>query len=500
MSKQQPAKARSWRGAKAESGFYARVGLPILITQLSMMANGVVDTLMAGRSDKLQLGSFVHETGLDAGLELAGVAIGNGIWVSLMMAGLGLLFATTPMVAELYGAGMRHSIGNLVRRLALPAILVGLALCILGWLAAWLIEPWMRQDVGEVTAGYLRLVALGGLPLALATLLRCYSEGMTLTLPFTAIGVIGVLLNIPLNAIFIYGLFGFPTMGGVGCAVATAVSNWILFGLAFALVRLAPWYRETHLFSRWHLPYHRYTVSRLWRLGAPIALTLLVELSMFPGMTLLIAIMHLPNADVAGHQIAMNMAGVLYMFPLAVALTATVRMGNLVGGGHQHSLPAATRFPLYTASAIAAVNTLLLFFFRDDLASFYSRLPEVVAVASHLMLYAMIFQWLDALQGTSLGILRGLSSTFWPMVCIGFSYWGVGIPVAYVTAFVGLPGMEPMGISGLWLGMTVGLAMASITMLSYQAWFVPRKRIAMVEYAMHHAPHKHDFRRWQRRH
>ena len=470
LSQQTPA----WRGAMAETGIYARIGVPILLTQLCMMANGVVDTLMAGRADRLEIGGFVRDTGLDSSLELAGVAIGNGIWVSLMMTALGFLFATTPMVAELYGAGKMTQIGRLVRRLVWSALLLGSLLTISGWVAAALVEPWMKPDTGAVTADYMRVVSFGALPLALGTLLRCYSEGMTLTRPITVITLISVLLNIPINAILIYGLFGLEPLGGVGCAAATAMVNWLAFLGTLAYVRFAKAYQSVNLFRTWRLPIHRYTIIRQMRIGTPIGITMLVELSMFPGMALLIAFKQLPDAITAGHQIAMNMAGVLYMFPLALSITATVRMGNLLGARAHDSLTNASRYPLFAATAVAFANTLVLLFFRDDIAGFYSRVPEVVATASYLLVFAMAFQWVDGLQGTALGTLRGLSSTFVPMVWIAVSYWAIGIPIAYMAAFVGFAGLQPMGIGGLWLGMTAGLLVAAVSLISYMLLYVGR--------------------------
>lgn len=463
-----------WRGRLAEGGIYARIGLPILFTQLCMMANGVIDTLMAGHADRFELGGYVRNTGLDAGQELAGVAIGNGIWVSLMMFILGFIFATTPMVAELFGAEKMTGIGRLIRRLFWPALLLGLILSALGWLAGVLIEPWMQEGTGDIAAGYLRIVAFGGVPLALGTLLRCYSEGMTLTRPITIISLIGVVINIPLNAVLIYGLAGMEPMGGRGCALATALVNWIGLAITLGYVYFAAPYRETKLFSGRMAYLHLPTIIKQFRIGTPIAVIMLIELSMFPGMALLIAIRQLPDASVAGHQIAMTTAGVFYMFPLAVAITATVRMGNLLGAHHYQSLNRASHFPLYLACIIATGNALLLLLFRDSIAGLYSRMPEVVSVGGHLLLYAMLFQWFDGLQGTAIGVLRGFSNTLLPMVWIAFSYWVVGMPVAWMAAFQGFAGMQPMGIDGLWFGMTIGLLVAAITLISYQLWFVPR--------------------------
>ncbi|MGI9345962.1 MAG: MATE family efflux transporter [Gammaproteobacteria bacterium] len=466
----------SWQGVLAESKLYIRIGLPILLTQLLLMCNGVIDTLMAGRSDRLQIGSLVRVTGLDSSQELAGIAIGNGLWILIMMFALGFLFAITPLVAELFGARKISAIGLLIRRLVWVSLGIGLMMMGLGMLTAFTLEPWLQEETREITTGYLYLVSFSGIPLAFITMLRGYSEGMTFVRPVTFITLLGVLLNIPLNLILIYGLFGLEPLGGVGCAIATTISNWTVFFVLLAYVRLAPQYRSSNLFAEFKLPIHLPTIKKLFTLGTPIAITMLIELSMFPGITFLVAIKHLEPALIAGHQITMTIAGVLYMFPLAIAITATIRIGGLVGGHKYPSIYPCCYFALGLCLVQALFNSSALLAFRYDIAALFSDQPKVIATAATLMAFALFFQVFDGLQGTAIGLLRGFANTFVPMLCVAFSYWIVGIPMAYLVAFTDWTGFAPQGVYGLWFGMTLGLMTVAGLLLIYLKWYLKSNR------------------------
>jgi MATE family multidrug resistance protein len=74
---------------------------------------------------------------------------------------------------------------------------------------------------------------------------------------------------------------------------------------------------------------------------------------------------------------------------------------------------------------------------------------------------AAIFQLADAAQVMALGLLRGVQDTRVPMVYAVISYWGVGVPCAYLAGF-------PLGLGaeGIWWGLVVGLVLAGGLMMT----------------------------------
>ncbi|OYW87962.1 MAG: MATE family efflux transporter, partial [Pseudomonadales bacterium 32-61-5] len=184
------------------------IALPMMIGQLANTAMGFVDTMMAGRVSPR---------------DLAAVALGNSIWVPMFLLTSGVILATTPNVAKRFGAGEDAQIGPVVRQ----ALWMGLGIGSLSAVLMWNAEPLLhllQVETGLIdpTMRYLRAVACGFPTMALYLVLRCYSDGLGHSRPSMVIGLLGLLLNIPLNYIFIYGKLGVPAMGGVGCGWATA--------------------------------------------------------------------------------------------------------------------------------------------------------------------------------------------------------------------------------------------------------------------------------------
>jgi len=216
------------------------LALPMMIAQLASTAMGFVDTVMAGRVSP-------HD--------LAAVALGNSIWVPVYLLVSGITLATTPNVAQRFGAGQHAEIGPLVRQ----ALWMGVGIGIISALLMWNAKPvlhLMRVEPALIdpTMAYLRAVACGFPAVALYQVLRCFSDGLGHPRPSMVIGILGLLLNIPLNYIFIYGKLGMPALGGVGCGVSTALVMLFMLTAMSLWVKRAPAYQASQLFAHFEGP------------------------------------------------------------------------------------------------------------------------------------------------------------------------------------------------------------------------------------------------------
>ena len=431
---------------------------PIIIAQLAHTAMGFVDTLMAGRVSQQ---------------DLAAVALGNSIWVPVFLLMTGILLATTPKVAQRFGAGEEADIGPLVRQALWLALAVGGSAAALLWNAEFILRT-MNVDPALITPamGYLRAVALGFPAVALYHVLRCFSDGLGHTRPAMVLGIIGLLLNIPANYIFIYGKFGLPAMGCVGCGWATAlVMGFMLIGM-LALVKWAPYYRSSALFT--HFEWPQWTViKRLLSIGVPIGIAVFAESSIFAVIALLIG--GLGATVVAWHQIALNFSSMVFMIPYSLAMAATVRVGQALGRGQPREARFAAGVSMAAALGYACVSASLMFLLREQIAQIYTPDKTVIAVAATLIVYSALFQFSDAIQVTAAGALRGYQDTRITMLLTLFAYWGIGLPVGYALGLSYLFG-EPSGPSGLWHGLVVVLTCAA-AMLTVRLARSARKRI-----------------------
>ncbi|MDF3933431.1 MATE family efflux transporter [Pseudomonas citronellolis] len=418
---------------------------PIIVAQMATTAMGFVDAVMAGRVGPR---------------DLAAVALGNSIWIPVFLLMTGTLLATTAKVAQRYGAGDRPGTGALARQALWLALLVGpLAGAVLWFLS----EPVLRamkveEALIEPSRFYLRGIACGLPAVALYHVLRCFSDGLGRTRPSMVLGIGGLLLNIPLNYVLIYGHLGFPPLGGAGCGWATGTVMWFMLLGMLAWVNIAKAYQPSALFARWEGP-SRQVIGGLVGVGLPIGIAIFAESSIFSVIALLLG--ELGDKVISGHQIALNFSALAFMVPYALAMAVTVRVGQALGASRPRDARFSAGTGMATALAWACVSASAMLAFREQIAALYTDDPEVLALAASLLVFSALFQFSDGLQVTAAGALRGYQDTRATMLFTLFSYWGIGLPVGYCLGLTDWV-QQPTGPRGLWQGLIVGLTCAAV--------------------------------------
>jgi MATE family multidrug resistance protein len=293
------------------------------------------------------------------------------------------------------------------------------------------------------------------------------------------IGLIGLLVNIPTNYIFIYGKFGIPAMGGVGCGVATAIIDWLMFSLLYWYVKKTPSQGDLKPQRRFAWP-DTAVLRTLFSLGLPISLSLFFEVTLFTMVALLVA--PLGIVAIAGHQIALNFTTLMFMLPMSLGIAVTIRVGYQLGEGAVDGAKTSAYAAIGIGIILASCTAIFTVLFRKPIALLYNDSPEVVIMATQLMLLAAMFQICDAIQVIGNGVLRGYKDTR-PIFFITFTaYWIIGLPCGYLLALtdVILPAMGPQGF---WIGFIIGLTVSAFLMI-YRIFFLQRKSAEhILEYA-----------------
>lgn len=451
MSTARPPSASSGHGREILA-----LAWPVLIAQLAVMLNGVIDIVMAGRR---------------SAVDVAAVGLGASIYISIYIAAMGVLLALSPIVAQHYGAQRHQEIGREVRQaiwLALALMVPGCAT--LAWSDLWLAMSGAPPPVAAVTRPYLWAVA-AGLPAAL--LFRVFyalSNAIARPKAVMLINLAGLVLKVPLNALFMDGwrhgdTFIVPALGGAGCGVATALLAWLSLLLALLAVRLDAIYRTLGVVGAGALGWPEPARLRiLLALGLPIGASYLVEVTSFTFMALFVA--RLGATVAAGHQIAANVAALVYMVPLALATATSVLVAQSLGAAQSGEARARTRAGLRIALGCALLTGTALFTWREPLAGLYSSDPAVIAATAPLLALVAMFHLFDAGQTMCAFVLRAYRITTLPMLVYLVCLWGIGLGGGWWLAFeVGAPGSDWAarvgGPRGLWLAAGLSLALAS---------------------------------------
>ncbi len=452
----------TWPRYKLETSTLAKLSVPIVISHLLQAGVTVLDTVMSG-----------HYSTAD----LSGVAVGSSIWFPFFLFFLGTLTALTPTVSQYHGSGNYDAIAPAVFQSFWIVLLFFIpAAALIFYLDDLFIVMNIDKEIAPISVAYLKAM-MWGFPAVMAfNVLRCFSDGLSLTKPAMIAAVIGLVVNAPLNYIFIFGKFGLPEMGGEGCGWASAIAYWVMFLFMAVYIAVKKVYKRFHIFKTFYAP-NVAQMLRLLKLGFPIGLTIVMEASLFSLAALFLA----PYGPVvvASHHIALNVASMVFMVPMSLSQALTIRVGFMVGQRN----PEHARFVAVTGISLgvgyALCSATLLSLFRDWIPMAYNSDPQVISLAASLILFAAVFQIVDALQASAIGSLRGYKDTQIPMAITFVAYWLVGFPVAYSLGLTDFWGTNYQA-QGFWTGLVFGLLVASI-LLIFRLYLVSHRKLKQAQ-------------------
>lgn len=422
---------------------------PMLVAQLAMMANAVIDTAMAGRL---------------SAIDLAAVGIAASIMVTVLMSLISVLLAMPPIIAYLHGAGRHAEIGRELHQ----SIWVSLLLACIAIVLLRHPEPFIAlaelQPAVEVKVRAYLAASSWGVPATIAMrLFFGLSSGIGRPRPVMVFNLLSLAIKIPLNALFMYGLFGLPELGGAGCAVATAVDAWIMAALIWGWCLHHPDYAHLRLRQRFMLP-EKHAIMEFLKLGLPIGLTFIADVTAFTFMALFIA--RLGPVVSAAHQIAANLAALAFMTPLALGNATAVLVGQALGANKferaRHTSWQGIRFGM----AIAMLFSLVFWFCAPWIASIYTNDPDVRQMAVPLIRLVALYHLGDALQAVAVNALRGYKRSVVPMVIYATALWGLGLGGGVLLGLTDTLGAT-RGAAGFWIAAIASLWLVAALVALY---------------------------------
>jgi MATE family multidrug resistance protein len=432
----------------AEARATAVLAWPVILTQLLQISITTTDVVMMG-----WIGTHALAVG----------AIGVNVYFIPLMFGFGIVLASAPLMAQVRGAN-RHEVRDVRRTLRMSlwaAFLVAIPAMLVMWHAqAVLLVLGQDAVIAADAHDYVRAL-MWGFPAALwFNALRQFTASLERPRPALYAQIVTFVVNAALCYVLMFGHAGMPALGVVGAGIASAIANWVSVAILLAIVLLDRRMRRYHILGRiWRFDPQRFV--ELFRIGVPIALTVLLEVTIFSGAVYLMGIIGTP--ELAAHQIVVQCASMTFMVPLGVAQAATVRVGLHAGARDIVAIARAGWTAMLLGFAFMSSMGLLFALGGVQLATLFldparDENRAVIALAAQYFLIAAAFQIFDGAQTIALGALRGLKDTRVPMVFAAIGYWIVGIGIGIVLAF----SLDWRGI-GVWIGLAAGLAFVAIT-------------------------------------
>lgn len=424
----------------------AVLGLPLIGGHVASFAIGLTDAAMLGW--------------YSAGA-LAAATLAASYFNAIFLFGCGFAFAVLPLVAAATGANDT--------RMARRANRMGLWLSMLYGAAAMPLFIWagpilraLGQDpqVAADAAAYLNVMGWGVFSALAVMVLKSTLAAQERTQVVLITQLAATVVNAGVNYMLIFGNFGAPEMGLMGAAIASLVTITVSTLILVAYCHRA--LPEQEIFRNFYLPDWE-VFARLFRLGIPIGLTTLAEVSLFTASALMMG--WISPVALAAHGIALNLAGLTFMVHLGLSNVATIRVGNALGRKDLPHMLRGARVLITISFVFAMMSVAAFLLFPEALISIFlspddPERPAIMATSITLLAVAAIFQLTDGLQAQAIGLLRGLQDTTIPMLIAVIGYWAIGLPTGYVLGFT-----MGYGGTGVWIGLVVGLSSVGALLL-----------------------------------
>jgi len=430
---------------KSEASKTIKLALPIIIGELAQMALHLIDTAMVGAISYKQLA--------------AAALVINTMNIPFVI-GIGMTISVSQMVSLAHGRRdsqlVSHYLFNGFCLCALTAIMISLTL-VFG--KNILFHLGQDPEVVQLALPFMQLMGLSIIPMLLFMTLKQFTDGLEFTKTAMMLSLAGMPINILLNWLLIYGHWGFPRLELIGAGWATLITRSIIFiALALTILKHKTFSRYIAVSqNQWRL--RRKTLGELLHIGVPSSLQIGMEAGAFAVSGIIIGT--IGAVAQAAHQIALSSASFTFMVSMGLAQAGSIRVSNAFGQSNWPKISVIGKSTMITALIYGIFCAIGFAVFRNQLPKAFNNNAEVLELASLLLLFAAVFQISDATQAISAGLLRGIKDVKVPTLLIAIAYWVIGLPTGYILAF-----HFGMGASGMWLGLIIGLTLASLFLIN----------------------------------
>lgn len=421
-----------------------RLAAPIMLAQVGVASVQLFDNAMVGR-----LGA----------LPLAGVSFGGTVFFMVFVFVNGLMLALTPLVGEQYSQGKYDESGKYFQNSFLVFSLLGLvAVAIQYALIPLMYHLGQPEEVVDMAIPYYEYLVWSVVPYVIFGAFKQFLEGIGDTTVNMVIIITSNLINILFNWLLIYGNWGFPEMGASGAGLATLISRICMPVFAIMFFILVPKFKAYFAYFRWEYFSWKY-IRSIFSVGFPISLQMFMEGAAFALTSLMVG--WIGTVEIAGNQIALTVSNFAFMVVLGLSSATTIRISHEYGRKNAQELKLAANASYHLGLLWNAFTAILFITLREPIARIFTSDPEVIKIASTLMIFVAAFQFSDGLQAITVGILRGIQDVKKIMLVAFLSYIVINLPVGYLCAFV-----LGWGPGGLWVGFIFGLSIAAVMLMT----------------------------------
>ncbi len=417
-----------------------KLAVPVVIGQLGHIMLGLTDSIMVGKV---------------GAVPLAASSLVNSVFYLVLVLGLGMTLAITPLVSIARGEGKNDQCGAILRQsLLLNAVVTVVLLSILIFLGDMLKYFNQEEAVAVQGASYAKIIAFSVIPLMIFQVYRQFIEGLAFTRPAMYITLAANLVNIFGNWVFIYGNLGMPAYGLDGAGYSTLITRCFTAAVMLIYVLKSKRYKGYDPSFRFKNINWR-VIKQLAGIGVPTGFQHFFEVGAFSFSAVMIG--WFGSSQLAAHQIAISLASASFMITLGISAAGTIRVGHAYGRKNIEDIRRSGFLTAVFTAIVMACFGVLFIILRNQLPLIFSEDPAVIKIAASLIIVAALFQVSDGVQAAGLGALRGITDVRIPMIITFISYWIIALPIGCFLGFT-----LKMEVVGIWIGLSIGLSAAAV--------------------------------------
>lgn len=446
--------------ASQQIGLTVRLSIPAILAQISSIVMQYIDASMVGR----------------LGANASG-AIGLVSSTTWLFGGLCIAVTTgfTVQIAQAVGAGEDKSARNIMKQGLIIALCISALLALIAALISTPLPRWLGGEAAiQKMASQYFLVYMLGLP---ALQMNSIAGGMhqssgNMRLP----GILNVMccvMDVIFNLFFIFPTrivqinsitFTMPglDLGVAGAALGTITAEAVTCAI---MVTVLLWKNRTlHLRKGERIRFHRGTLVKAVKIGAPVGLEQMVMCSAYVMSTKIVS--PLGTIAIAANSFAVTAESFCYMPGYGVQAAATTLVGQCVGAGQKQLSRRMAWITMGLGVSVMTVGGVLMYIAAPAMIGVLTPNEEIRNLGAAVLRIEAFAEPFYAASIVASGALRGAGDTLVPS-CMNFaSMWCVRIPLAAILA-------PRVGLYGVWIAMCVELCFRGIlftTRLKRERW------------------------------
>jgi MATE family multidrug resistance protein len=415
----------TWQREAKTIAVYSR---SLIVTFLLQYSLNVTSIFAVGRLGTLELGA----------VSLATMTANITCYAPVQ----GLATSLDTLCAQAFGSGHKHLVGLQLQRMTYFLLLLLLPVAFVWLHAEPILASMIEKDSAALAASYLRIALLGTPAYAAFEGGKRFVQAQGLFHATTYVLLVAAPTNMLLNWLFVWK-FGW---GFVGAPTAVAITQNMLPMLLFLYVWKVDGSQAWGGFRRSALK----NWGPMIRLALPGMIMVVAEWFAFEILTL--ASGRMGVEFLAAQSVLVTVTSTTFQIPFPLSIAGSTRLANLIGAKLVDAAKTSAKVTIVGGALVGLFNVILLSVFRYHIPLLFTHDREVIELVARTLPVCAIMQLFDSMAAVSHALLRGIGRQefggYANLVC----YYLVALPISFGLGF----GLD-WKLSGLWIGVTIGL-------------------------------------------